>query len=83
MVGITQALQGLSSTQSQFDTAASKIAQWPASQAAQSTAPQPQDQVDLSTQAVALLQSKNSFEANTKLIKVADEMEQSTLNMIG
>lgn len=82
MVGITQALQGMSSAETQFNSAASKIAQWPASQAGQG-APAPQDQVDLSTQAVALLQAKNSFEANTKMIKVADDMQQTLLNMIG
>lgn len=83
MVGITQALQGMSSAETQFNTAASKIAQWPASQTGQGNAAPPQDQVDLSTQAVALLQSKNNFEANTKMIKIADDMQQTLLNMVG
>jgi flagellar hook protein FlgE len=37
----------------------------------------------LSAAAVALMQSRNSFEANTKLIKVADQMDQALLDMIG
>ena len=41
------------------------------------------DQVDLSTEAVALLQSKNSFEANTKVVKVADQMDRTLLDMMG
>jgi hypothetical protein len=41
------------------------------------------DVVDLSVSMVALLQSKNNFEANTKVFKVADEMQKSLLNAIG
>jgi flagellar hook protein FlgE len=41
------------------------------------------DVVDLSTSMVSLLQSRNSFDANTKVFKVADEMQKSLLNVIG
>ncbi len=39
--------------------------------------------MDLSAEAVALLQSKNSFDANTKVIKVADANGQTLLDMTG
>ncbi len=81
MVQMTQALQGLSSSEQQFDRAAQKIAQFPVSTPQSGTGPV--DQVDLSAQAVALIQSRNSFEANTKVIKVADEMQQTLLNAVG
>jgi len=81
MIGMTQALQGLARSEAQFNGAAQKIAQWPVSQ------PQPGtgqgDQVDLSAEAVALIQSRNSFDANTKVIKAADDMDRSLLNAIG
>ena len=73
MVELTQALQGLSRAEAQFNQAAAQIARAPG---------QPGDQIDLSTEAVALLQSRNSFEANTKVIKIADEMQQTLLHMV-
>ena len=76
-IGQTQALQGLQRSEAQFNQAATNIAQQP-------FAPPPQgDLVDLSTQAVAVLQSKNSFEANIQALKVDDQMTQSLLNVIG
>ena len=77
MVGLTNALQGLTRSEAQFNSAADRIAQLPPAQ------PKQGDQVDLSSEAVALLQSKNSFEANTKVVKVADQMEQTLLDMTG
>jgi flagellar hook protein FlgE len=78
MVGFTQALQGLSRSEAQFGAAAARIARFPVATAAGAS-----DSVDLSAAAVALMQSRNSFEANTKLIKVADQMDQALLDMIG
>jgi len=77
-IGQTQALQGLQSSEAQFNRVAASIAQAPFS----SSAPQG-DRVDLSTQAVALIQSRNSFEANIKALKVDDQMQQTLLNVIG
>jgi hypothetical protein len=76
MVGLSAALEGLSRSEMQFDQAASSIARTP-------VAAQGQDAVDLSAAAVALLQARNNFEANTKMIKVADQMEQMLLNVLG
>ena len=77
MVGLTHALEGMARSEAQFNGVADKIARLPLSQFGQG------DQVDLSAEAVALLQAKNSFEANTKVVKVADQMEQTLLDMTG
>ncbi len=83
MSAINQALQGLASAQSQFNTAAGQIAQWPQSQSLTAPVNTPAtDTVSLSTAAVNMLQAQNSFEANTKMIKVADQMDQALLNSI-
>lgn len=81
MDGLSQiGLQGLSSAQAQFDTAASQIARAPLADLNPGPAG---DQVGLSTAAVALLQSRNNFEANVKVLKTSDEMQQTLINMIG
>jgi flagellar hook protein FlgE len=77
-IGLMQALQGLQRSEAQFNQAAANIARRPFSSATPEG-----DQVDLSTQAVALLDYKNSFEANIKALKVGDEMTQTLLNAIG
>ena len=82
MVGMAQALQGLARSEAQFNGAAQKIAQFPAAPVLQSGS-NPGDQVDLSAEAVALIQSRNSFQANTKVIQVADEMDRTLLNAVG
>lgn len=78
-IGSIASLQGMQNAENQFNQAAQNIAEWPSSP----TSPTPQDTVDLSQQAIALIQSKNSFEANTAAFKVGDEMTQSLLNVIG
>jgi len=70
MVGLTSALEGINRSEAQF-------AQLPPAQPAQS------DQVDLSAEAVALIQSKNSFEANTNVLKVADELDRTLMDLMG
>jgi flagellar hook-associated protein FlgK len=81
MLAMTQALQGLASSELQFNRAAQKIAQLPVQVTKSGTGPV--DQLDLSAEAVALIQSRNSFEANTKVIKVADEMQKTLLDAVG
>ena len=79
-IGMTSSLQGMQRAEAQFNQAAQNIAQGPPST---STTSAPQvDTVDLSAQAVALIQSKNSFEANTATFKVSNEMTQALLNSI-
>ena len=78
MIGFTSSLQGLARSEAQFNQAAQQIAR-----SSEATAPGSQDSVDLSAAAVAMLQAKNNFDANTKAIKVGDEMDQYLLNAIG
>jgi len=77
MVGLTTtALEGLKRSEQQLNQAATQVAR--------AFVPQPaQDTVDLSSAAVAVLQAKNNFEANTKLIKIADQMDQTLINVVG
>ncbi len=64
----------MQNAETSFDSAARRISQEPA--------PPPQDTTSLSDNAVALMQSKNGFEANTKVAHVADQMTKATLNML-
>jgi flagellar hook protein FlgE len=74
---MSSALEGMSRAETQLNQAASDIAR------SSTVQPASGDVVDLSTSMVALLQSRNSFDANTKVFKVADEMQKSLLNVIG
>jgi len=76
MTGLMPPVTGLLHSMEQFNQAASQIAREtvPGSDA--------QDTTDLSAAAVALVQSKNSFDANTKVVEVADEMDKTLVNMI-
>jgi len=76
-IGAINSLQGLQRSEAQFNQAAANIAREPASSSPQG------DRVDLSAQAVALIEAKNSFEANTKALKVDDELTQTLLKAIG
>jgi hypothetical protein len=69
-----QSAQGLQASEAQFDRVAQDIAAQPFSLATPGG-----DQVSLSTQAVALLQAKNSFEANLKALEAGDEMTKTLL----
>jgi len=64
----------MQNAETSFDSAARRLSQQPA--------PQPQDTTSLSDSAVALVQSKNDFAANTKVAHVADQMTRTTLNML-
>ena len=79
MVAMTQALQGLARSEAQLNGVAQKLAQLPVLPSENG----PGDQVDLSAEAVALIQARNSFEANTKMMKVAEEMQKALLDVVG
>jgi flagellar basal body rod protein FlgG len=68
---MAQAAQGLQTSEAEFEQVAQNIAQ-------SSLTPQG-DQVNLSTQAVALIQAKDSFEANIKALQVGDQMTETLL----
>jgi flagellar basal body rod protein FlgG len=77
MIGPMPALNGLQNSAAQFNQAANNVvkATFPAQRG--------QDTVDLSTAAVAMLQSKNSFDANTKVIKTENSMDQTLMDTLG
>jgi flagellar basal body rod protein FlgG len=77
MLGLIQPLDALQQSVAQFNQAASNFvrATLPSSNG--------QDTVNLSTAAVALVQARNSFDANTKLIKTVDEMDKTLFNAVG
>ena len=76
MVGLMPPVEGLLHSAEQFDQAVNRVAR------ASLGGTGSQDTVDLSAAAVALLQSRNSFDANTKVVKTADEMDQTLVNMV-
>ena len=77
MLGLLAPLEGLQQSAAQFNQAAANITRATIPGAGS------QDLVDLSTAAVALLESRNSFEANTKVFKIVDAMSQALINMLG
>jgi flagellar hook protein FlgE len=69
-IGMIQSATGLERAEGQLN------------QAAQAIATPQGDSVDLSAQAVALIQAKNNFEANLKALQIGDEMTQTLLKSI-
>ncbi len=78
-------LAGMSNAASRLNTAATRIARAPFANAPNpsTTPPEGQDSVSLSDDMVAMLESRNDFEANTKVVKTFDEMTKSLLNILG
>ncbi len=75
MSAIYSALAGMNDATERLNAATAKIAQGPVAQ--------PPDAVNLSDQAVALIQAKNENAANVKTAHVAEDMMQATLDLIG
>lgn len=73
MIDFSTPLAGMERATTSLNQTASKIANL-------ST---PGDSVDLSSEMVSLIQSRNDFESNTKVVQTEDEMTKSLLNMIG
>lgn len=71
------ALQGLDQASKQLDAAASSITAIGAPQIAVSL-----DTVNLSEDLIALMGSKNAFEAKFDVLKTADQILRSTLNLL-
>ena len=71
-IGMTASLQGMQQAENQLNQVAQTISQ---------AGPQG-DTVDLSAQAVAMIQAKNSFEANTAALKVGEEMMQALFKLV-
>ena len=66
----------MSRAETQLNKAASDIARLPVASTGG-------DVVDLSASMLALIESRNNFEANTKVLKVADEMSRDLINLLG
>lgn len=71
-------MQGLASAEASFSSAAEKI-----SKSFVVDPQNPQDQVSLSDAMVALLNSKNDYEANLQSLKTGNEMTQRLLDVLG
>ena len=76
MVNLDTPLDGLARAQTSFDQAAAKIAQ------PVSVDQNPQDQVSLSDNMVALMQSATDYKANLKSLEVSNDMQKSLLNIL-
>jgi hypothetical protein len=72
------ALQGLNQAQAQVQQAGGRLA----SMGASSVDGTPVDTADLTDATVSLLAGKNAFAADIQLLKVADEMQKQTLNLL-
>ena len=75
---LTGPIQGLASAEASFNSAAEKI-----SKSFVVDPQNSQDQVSLSDAMVALLNSKNDYEANLQSLKTGNEMTQKLLDILG
>ena len=66
------ALSGMQAAQTRLEHTATRVAHFS----------EPEDQVDLSAEMVALMESRNDFAANAKALKTADQMQQSVLDVL-
>lgn len=75
MIDFSTPLAGMSAAEQSLNEAADKIANAGGSPAG--------DAVDLSAEAVALLEAKNDFRANANVVHVEDDVYRSLLRMVG
>ena len=73
MIDFSTPLAGMERATTSLNQTASKIA----------NISTPGDSVDLSTEMVNLIQARNGFESNTKVLQVEDEMTKNLFNLIG
>lgn len=71
-------LDGLRRAESSIEKTARKLADLPVT-----VTGEPQDVVDISAEAVALLLARNAFEVNLKSIETATDLQKSTLDLLG
>jgi len=74
MIDFQTPLSGMNRASASLDRAASRIAAAPFSQG---------DSVDMSTEMVALMTARSSFEANVKVAQTEDQMSRSVLSILG
>jgi flagellar hook protein FlgE len=78
MVDLTTPLQGMQQAADRFQVAAERISRMPSLAASP-----PEDVLDLSSEMVALMESRNQFAANVKTARVADDMSRAALDLLG
>lgn len=77
MIDFATPLRAMNQAEQSLNKAAGRIAQSPFATAS------PDDTVDLSAEMIALLEARDNFSANTKVIQTADEMSKTLLEMLG
>ena len=78
MIDFTIPVEGIRRAENSFNTAAAKIAQAPLASTDQAGG----DTVDLSSEMVALMQSRSQFAANLQTLQVGDRMARATLDIL-
>ena len=71
MIDFSVPLAGLDRAESSLNQTASRLARGPA------------DTVDLSAEMIALIEARNDFLTNAKVIQTEEEMTKSVLNLLG
>jgi flagellar basal body rod protein FlgC len=66
------ALAGMNAAQTRMEHTATRLAH----------VSEPEDRIDLSTEVVALMESRNDFAVNAKVFKTADQMQQNVLDIL-
>ena len=67
------ALGGMRNAQTTLEKTAERIA---------AVSPETSDSVDLSSQMVAMLAARNQFQSNARVIRTADDMQKTLLNLL-
>ena len=78
MLAIDHALLGLQGAQDKLDTAATRLART----GLPSSGEQPPDVVNLSEEAVNLIQAANEYKMNLRVLKTADELTVQTIDLL-
>jgi flagellar hook protein FlgE len=71
-------LQGLEHAQASVQKTAERLA----GTGAASTSPGTPDTVDISQEMVSLMQARNDFAANIRMLKTADEMQRQVMDLL-
>ena len=83
MMDFSVPLQGMQQASDRVDVAAQRIASMSPAVSPQQNSTQPAaDNVDLSAEMVALMDGRNHFAANVKVVHAVDEMTKATLDLL-
>jgi hypothetical protein len=77
MSGIQASLEGLRRSEASIEKIAKRLAELPVT-----VTGEPQDIVDISAEAIALMVAENTFQANLKALESSNDLAQSTLNLL-